>query len=303
MSAVTVFGAALIARRWVSRGTALIVGVVGALYIPMIIESGAIYTETTYTLLLTLAVFLFLRMLESKRLTAALWAGLGFIAAGATREAGFYLAYLLAFFVAFRKNSFKTALVFIVILTLFLGAWSWHNHLVARNFPGASTPVFAKNYQQDLVSPSRQKFFLSHLDLVPEGLVLFFQFPYHLSDIGSNQSVKTVIVAGDWQGLRAIWPETVAKAVLVLMHWLLLALALIGLVRGRIDRRVKVTLALLVALMAVMTVAVSMNSYDPVAGYGSMARFRFPVEPLILILAAAGAEYLAPRLGPRRAAK
>jgi glycosyltransferase involved in cell wall biosynthesis len=107
LSAATVFVAALAARHWLGRKTGLLTGALLAVYTPLILESGIIYTETLYTFLLTTAVVVAVSAVRHKRLQYACVAGLGFMLAGLTRELGFYQAILFGGWAFIARRSWK----------------------------------------------------------------------------------------------------------------------------------------------------------------------------------------------------
>ncbi len=299
LSAGTVFLAMLVARRWVSPYAAWVTGLIGALYVPAVLESGIYYTETTYTFFLTLSIFLFLRLWQKKTLGAALAAAAAFVAAGLVREIGFYNGLLLAAVFGVWKRSPKLFAAFIIPIVLVMGSIAVRNQLAAKNpLSGKSSvvPLLAKGYESTLAEPGFWQSALNpaRLYLYPVGVYRYFRFPFRLLDLSSDSvSAKKLILSGDIKDLMTYWPQVAVKLLVVGIHWIILLFAALGAVKSKMSKEAK-TVLLLIIFTAAGTIILSsvghslgdFNLFEP------LARYRFPTEPLILIFAAAGIEYL-----------
>jgi glycosyltransferase involved in cell wall biosynthesis len=293
LSAATVFLMAMIARRWISPYAARVAGLIGALYPPMILESGIFYTETLYTFLLTLSVFLFLRALDSRKALDAVLCGAAFALAGLTRELGFYAAALLVAYAALRK-SWRTAAIVATCVMLALSGTAYSNRRVAESRPdqkvvplvgkGYESTVLEKGFREDAFSPK-------YLYAYPVGLYRYLRFPFRLIDISDETSIKRTIHSGDVRTIAAASPQIVAKGALVLLHWLILILAAVGLAKSRGDRRLKIVLSAVIVFAAATIIFGIVGRRGKFELFEPLARYRFPTEPLIIVLAAAGVEY------------
>jgi|GEM_PF-153460 len=291
MSSATVFLAALIARRWISAYAAWVAGLIGALYVPMILESGIYYTETTYAFLLTAGVLAFLHALETKKTVHALLCGAVFLLAGFTRELGLYVAILLALYAIFRKAP-KTGVIILLIVAASIAGSSYRNRIVARTHPREFVPIVAKGYESTVMEKGFREsaFSPDRLYLYPVGVYRYLRFPFRLIDVSDETSVKRVLLSGDRAAIVVALPQIFAKSLLLLFHWLILLLAGLGIFRGVIDRRVKETLLIVILFAAATIILGSVGRQLAFELFEPLARYRFPTEPLIIVLAAAGVE-------------
>ncbi len=290
-SAATVFLMAVMARRLVSARAGKIAGLVGALYVPMILESGVLYTETLYTFLLTLSVALLLRNFARPSVRAALWTGLAFAAAGLTRELGFYQACLFSVAAALFKR--PRALAFLILLPTLAAmlALNIRNASLTQN-PGAAKPFLTKGYEVTLADPTSQHLLLRY-EMYPVGVWRFFRYPNRLGDLSeANISVKSVLRSGDARVIAEHGLGIFAKLLMVGMHWILLLLAAYGLWRGRMSTEGKLILVVTIAFAGGTILLGSIARIQGFDAYEPLARYRFPIEPLIVILAAAGLDRL-----------
>jgi glycosyltransferase involved in cell wall biosynthesis len=293
LSAATVFLMAMIARRWISPYAARVAGLVGALYPPMILESGIFYTETLYTFLLTLAVFLFLRALDSRKIPHALLCGAAFVAAGLTRELGFYVAALLVGYAAIRK-SWRTAAIVAACVMLAMAGTSLNNRRIAESRPEQKViPLVGKGYESTVMDPVFHENILSpdRYHLYPLAVWRYFRYPFRMIDLSEGVSIKKTLMSGDLGAIMRSAPEVFTKGVLVLLHWFLLVLAAVGLTKLPFDRRAKVVLLTVILFAAVSIMLGSIGRKLAFELFEPLARYRFPTEPLILVLSAAGVEY------------
>ncbi|WKZ29185.1 MAG: glycosyltransferase [Patescibacteria group bacterium] len=308
LSAATVFVGALAARLWLGRATGLLAGVLLAVYAPLVLESGIIYTETTYTFLLTSAVVLGVFAVQRARLAYAFAAGIGFMFAGLTRELGFYQALLFGIFALAWRRSWKMAALLMIPTLLALGGLSIRNAAIAEKHALTSAPLVSKNYEKDLFEPTLVEFLFSpsRWHLYVEGSYLYWRFPYRLSDLGTGEPVdgKTnpdgdvVYHLSTKPGsFMAIQPahQIAGKWFLVLTHWFLLVLAAYGLWRGRLPKEAKIGF-LIAILFAWGTIMLGgLHRVQGFEGFEPLARYRFPTEVLILLLAVSGAQALGVR--------
>jgi len=304
-SAGTVAVMAWIGTRWADRRTGLAAGLFGALCMPMILDAGVLYTETIFTFILTAAVALVLRALRDPSRRAALIAGAALAAAGLTREIGFYLGFVLSAGAAVRRRSVLLFILLAVPSLLAMGAWAMRTKAVASREPQASSaPLLSKGYEKTLTEPTFAKNVLSprRWPLVLEGAYLYFRLPHHLMDLGVRDvSVRQELASGEWERIRPIAAQALAKGLMILMHLAWLVLAAYGLWKGKLARDAKILFALAVAFMGVAIIVKGMAYDDAFPPYIEMSRYRFPIDPLILILAASGAAALEDRLRGKKA--
>lgn len=301
-SAATVFLMTLAARRWMGREAVLATGLLGALYVPMVLESGIIYTETLYTLCLTAAVLATLLAVETRRHLHALSAGAAFALAGLTRELGFYQAAIFAGFAGLHKRSWKLALLVILPAVVALWAVGLRNDALARKLSLETRPLVSKNYEASLAEPTllRHLFWPDRWHLYPQGVFLYFRFPHRLSDLGTGEPIANpspdgdVVLHLDLKRPFAPQPATqaAAKILLTLFHWTLLALAAYGLWRGSLPRRVKAGLMIPIVFAFATIMFYGIKRVQGFEGLEPLARYRFPSEPFMLLLAVAGASAL-----------
>ncbi len=305
LSAATVFMMSLMARRWIGQEAAAPTGLLGAFYVPMVLESGVLYTETTYAFLLTAAVAASILALRRARVREALLAGVIFVLAGLTRELAFYQAALYAAWAAIAKRSWKLALALLLPTVIALGGIAVRNAAIAKAHALTSQPLVSKRYEAALTEPTLARFLLSpdrwHLYL--EGAYLYFRFPYRLSDLGVGLPIDNkphpsgdVVYHFNTHELVARQPlsQLFAKIVLVALHWLMLALAAYGFWRGRLAKEAKIGFAIAIVFAFATIMFQGLHRVQGFEGIEPLARYRFPTEPLMLILAVAGAQALKP---------
>jgi glycosyltransferase involved in cell wall biosynthesis len=291
LSAATVFIMAVMARKLVSARAGFLAGLVGALHAPMVIETGMIYIETLYAFLLTLGMALYLEYLSRPSVRRALIAGTSFAVAGLARELGFYLAVVLTALAMTLKKPRLLAVFMLVPVLIAVGGLQVRNARIAesRAVPGA--PLLSKGYEETLQDPNSRKFLL-RFEMYPLGVWRFFRYPHRLAEISDETSTKEVLRSGDPALIAEQAPRILAKGTLTLMHWLLLMLGVYGLWRGKMSREAKLAFATAIAFAAGTIILGSVARLQGFEAFEPLARYRFPVEPLILILAASGIDRL-----------
>lgn len=291
LSSLTVGLTAFVADRLAGKRVAVIAGVLSALYVPSILEARAVYTETLYALFLTLAVFLFIRAARSPRAAGAAVAGGAFVLSGLVREVGLHVALVLAAVFGVWKRSWRLAVGVLAPVAVMLAVFFAYNHLVAASQAVSHVPIVAKSYEATLEDPKSQENLL-RWRMYPEGVWLFFRSPDRLADISDGVSTRDVLRSGDASRIAAEAPQLLDKAALFLLHWLLLALAAYGLWRGRLPREAKTAFFLAIGVACGTIIVASVAREQGYAAFGALARYRYPIEPLMLILAASGLERL-----------
>lgn len=166
---------------------------------------------------------------------------------------------------------------------------------MARNasLPSADgpAPVLSKGYEATLQDPNSRRFLL-RWEMYPEGVWRFFRYPHRLAEISDETSTKAVLLSGDPARILPQAPRIAAKGFLTLVHWAVLLLAAYGLWRGAMDIRAKALLGVTVAFAAGTIILASVARLQGFEAFEPLARYRFPTEPLIIILAAAGLDRL-----------
>ncbi len=303
LSAATVFVGALAARLWLGRAAGLLTGVLLAVYAPFVLESGIIYTETTYTFFLVSAVVAGILAMQRKHLGFACAAGLTFMLAGLTRELGFYQAILFGIAALVWKRSWKMAALLMIPTLIALGGLSIRNAAIAEKHALGSAPLVSKNYEKDFFEPTLVEFLFSpsRWHLYVEGSYLYWRFPYRLSDLGTGEPVDgkadpngDVVYhlstkPGSFMAIQPVH-QILGKWVLVLTHWLILLFAAYGLWRGKLPKEAKIGF-LIAILFAWGTIMLGgLHRVQGFEGFEPLARYRFPTEILILLLAVSGAQ-------------
>ncbi len=305
LSAATVFTIAVASHRWLGRRAGWLTGILAAVYAPMVLESGIIYTETTYAFILTIAVITGILAVEQKHLRVAFVSGIAFMLAGLTRELGFYQAAFFGGWALLSRRSWKLAVLLTIPTLLALGGLHVRNTSIAERNALSSQPLVSKNYEKDLFEPTLLRFLFSpsRWHLYAEGAYLYWRFPYRISDLGTGEPIDgkpnptgDVVYhlspkAGSFMAIQPVH-QIVGKWILVLAHWLLLLFALYGLWRGKLPKEAKIGIMIAV-LFAFGTIMLGgLHRVQGFEGFEPLARYRFPTEPLILLLAVAGAQAL-----------
>lgn len=295
LSAATAVAAMRLAGRWLGRAGAWTAGLLAALHVPMLLDAGALLTETTYAFLLAFGLLFYLTALDDdakwRPFAAALFLGL----AGTVRELGFHLLLILAAF-AFLARRGRLAAAVLLGLVLFGGTVAWQQSVQAGGRVEQEARLFAKGYEETVLNDAvfqKNAFAPERLLMYPEGVMRFLLWPYRLADLSSGVSVKSAVLGLDARALRPLLPELAAKLAVSVFHWLVLAAALFGLLRGRLPGLVRLAAVLILAFACGTIVFASVGRPAGFAVYEPLARYRFPFEPLILVLAAAGLDRLA----------
>jgi hypothetical protein len=129
--------------------------------------------------------------------------------------------------------------------------------------------------------------------LYPVGVFVYFRYPFRLLDLSTaNVSAKQALRSGDWAHIASAAPEIATKGFLILFHWFILLMAAYGFWKGRVRKEAKIVIATVI-LYAMGTILIRSIGHNlGFAAYEPLARYRFPTEPLILVMAAAGIERL-----------
>lgn len=298
-SSATVFIMTLMARRWIGRDAVVPTGLLAAAYPAMVLESGIIYTETTYTLWLTAAVALGILAVETRHHWHVLAAGAAFVAAGLTRELGFYQAVIFSAFAGIVRRSWRLACIILIPTLIALWAIGLRNAAIAERLSLDAPPLVAKNYEAAFAEPTLLRYLLApeRWHLYPEGTFLYLRFPHRLSDLGTGEPIADANPDGDvvlhLDAKRPFAPQPpvqiAAKMLLTLFHWSILAFAAYGLWRGMMPRYAKASLMIPIVFAYATIMFQGLHRLQGFEGLEPLARYRFPSEPFILILAIAGA--------------
>lgn len=299
VSSGTVFLIAMMARRWIGRAAAAPAGLLAAFHPSSVFESGILYTETLYAFTLTAAVALALLAAEGGRLARAAWTGLAFVGAGLTRELGFYQAALFAAFMGVLRRSWLVAVIALAPVALAIWLVGMRNAAIAERGAERAPPLISKNYEAALAEPTLLKhlFAPDRWYLYPQGLFLYFRFPHRISDLGAGEPIADASPDGDivlhLDPKRPFAPQPAhqiaGKIAFTLFHWTVLAFAAYGLARGAIPRRVKFGLMIPIVFACATIMFYGIKRLQGFEGLEPLARYRFPSEPFILLLAVAGA--------------
>ncbi len=303
VSAATVFVIALAGRLWLGRKEGLMAGLLLAAYTPLVLESGILYTETLYTFLLTSAVVFAVLSIQRGNARYALVAGLGFVLSGLTRELGLYQAVLFSGWALLSKRAWKISALILIPTLLAFGGLSLRNASIAKKHALSQQPLVAKNYEKALLEPTFFEFVFApaRWHLYAEGAYLYWRFPHRLGDVGAGEPIEgksepdgdVVYHLNTKPGyFMAIQParQVVVKWLLVLTHGFLLVLAAYGLWRGFLPREAKWGFAIAILFAFATMMLGGLHRLQGFEGFEPLARYRFPTDPMILLLAVAGAQ-------------
>lgn len=287
-------------------------------------------SETVFTILLSLSVFFLFKFLDETRYRLMIWSMFFLIASIYVRPISmylpvFYLLILLAHLI-FKRFNFKKCLVASVIVILFwqggLLPWQWRNqhHFDRRIFSTANSIGFGKyltamkiargDTSPDILPPDyltnmgeiRKKQLLNYIKAYPWLFIkihLASFVPFFMGDGYANSlsavfpDLKNNIAITDWLGnpkqlfiylknsfTRGDWIFVAGKVM-----WAAISLvAIIGLAHWLFRDKKYWLWPLSLTLIIYYFVLAS--------GIGSYSRFRFPVNPLILILFAFGLSFV-----------
>lgn len=278
-------------NRWASRRTGLVAGLLLALHIPSVLETGILLTEGLYTLLLTLLVAAVVLVLEKKTWMPAVVAGVVAVSVGATREIGYYASLLLMPLMAW-KRAWMPAVVLVASVALAIWATGIIFDASASMKREVSvTPFIAKGYEQTLLRDNvfrNNVLDSSRLIMWPEGALRFLLVPYRMTDLSGGISLKSVATNRDVSLLSKVWSEALAKTMVWVFHLFLTGFALFGLASIRFDRNLKTVILVLGVFFAGTIILASVGRPAGFEVYAPLARYRFPLMPLIILLAASG---------------
>lgn len=285
-------------NRWASRSVGAIAGLLLALHIPSILQTGAILTEGLYAIFVTVFVIILMQAIEKKTWALAGFAGVSFAFLGVTREIGYYAGIMLAFFAGYKK---AWKVVVLIIGSGVIAAWTtglafqtWVP--VTKNV--GTIPVIAKGYEQMVLNDNVFKENVldsSRLLMWPEGALRFLFVPYRMMDISGGTSIKATLMDGDISRILSVRDEILAKSMTVLMHVLIIISAVVGLMYGKLNKDLKIIIVLLGVFSAGTIIFASVGRPTGFAVYAPLARYRFPIMPLIILLAASGIQVIKTR--------
>jgi glycosyltransferase involved in cell wall biosynthesis len=305
LSALTVFLTARLGRRAFGAAAGTVAGWLLALHVPAFFEMRAIYTETLYALAVTFSMFLLFRAEVSSSAWKWLQAGAAFAAAGVVRELSLYFGPVLAalallprprFLLSEARRAAKWYAAFLVPIALTFAVFPIYNAKLAAERRVDSPPLIAESYEKTFADPQSWKMLLSpdRWTVALEGAAKYFAFPHRIWEMSGDDgtSTKALFLSGDLRGLARRAPEVAVKVVLVVLHWSILAFAAYGLLKGAASRRRR---GLLAAAILLPCLAISAYGVVRIQGFSDhlldpLNRHRFPVEPMLMILAGLGAE-------------
>jgi hypothetical protein len=177
---------------------------------------------------------------------------------------------------------------------LAMAGTSLNNRRIAESRPEQKViPLVGKGYESTVMDPVFHENILSpdRYYLYPLAVWRYFRYPFRMIDLSEGVSIKKTLMSGDLGAIMRSAPEVFTKGVLVLLHWFLLVLAAVGLTKLPFDRRAKVVLLTVILFAAVSIMLGSIGRKLAFELFEPLARYRFPTEPLILVLSAAGVEY------------
>lgn len=315
----------LFARDLFNRRIGLIAGLIAAVYPALYLYDGWMYTESLYTFLLTAICYCMLRVQRDEGRRRRLWLLCGVLLAllSLTRPNGIIvvaLVVLWTLFLSWRKLLRRRALVNVALAVLVAGIliapWTLRNYLVSHSFvpvaTGDGTVLLGAYNDRTLLLPDHQGSWVNPLRTDPQVLRPFPLYTCNaVCEVAREESSKNAAV--QWikahlssmpllmvYHLRNFWTPYTREADLPMERFpdqlssqivygmseifpiLVFLLAAIGLVATlkRYWREL---------LFAYLVVLVTLG--EALVYYGS-SRFRAPIEPILVLLAAGGIWWL-----------
>ncbi len=312
----------LFARDLFGKRVALVAGLIACIYPALYLYDGWLYTESLYTFLLTAICYCMLRIQRSSGQRRRLWllCAVMIVLLSLTRPNGILvlaLAICWTIFLTWRKLLHSRALANVALATLvavlLLVPWTVRNYLVSHSFlpvaTGDGTVLLGAYNDQTLTQPGNLGSWLNPLHTNAQDAKILQPFPLYtcnavceikredVSKIAAEQWIKAhlsdlpTLLA---YHLRNFWTPYTREADLPMERFP-------ALLSSQIVHEMSVSFPIPILLLAALGLVVTLRRFwrellfayliilstlgEALVYYGS-SRFRAPIEPLLVILAA-----------------
>lgn len=312
----------LFARDLFGRRIGLIAGLIACIYPALYLYDGWLYTESLYTFLLTAICYCVLRIQRDAGQHWRLWLFCAVLLAllALTRPNGIIvigLVGLWTFFLAWRKVLHKRAvgavLLTALVAVLLIAPWTIRNYLVSHSpvlvATGDGTVLLGAYNDQVLTDPNNLGSWINPLKTNPQNKQLLRPFPLYTCNAACEVSREEVskVAAEQWikshlnampallaYHLRNFWTPYTREADLPIERFP-------SQVSSQIVHAMSISFPCAIFLLAALGLLVTLKRFwhvwlfaylvilttlaEALVYYGS-SRFRAPIEPLLVLLAA-----------------
>lgn len=318
----------LFARDLFRRRIGLLAGLFAAIYPALFIYDGWMYTESLYTFLLIAICYCLLRIQRSKGQRLGLWLLCGMLLAllALTRPNGVLMIGLVLLWTAlltWRKLLGKRALSNVALAAMLAGLliapWTLRNYLAAHSFipvaTGDGTVLLGAYNDQAALQPGSLGGWINPLRATRQTATVLQPFPLYtcnaVCEVAREDASKSAAI--QWikghlnrmprllaYHVRNFWTPYTSEADLPIERFP-------NLLSSRVVRAMSETLPIPIFALAALGLAVTLRRYwhellfaylvilaalgEGLAYYGS-SRFRAPIEPLLILLAAGATWWL-----------
>lgn len=315
----------LFARDLFGRRIGLLAGLSAALYPALFIYDGWMYTESLYTLLLIAVCYCLLRVQRSEGRRLSLWLLCGILLAllALTRPNGLLimgLAFLWTALLVWRgpldKRALLNAALAVSVACLLIAPWTLRNYVVSHSFisvaTGDGTVLLGAYNDQTATQSGSLGGWINPLKTDPQVLKPFPLYTCNaVCEVGREDASKNAAIQwikghiSEMPGLlayhlRNFWTPYTREADLPMERFP-------NLLASQVVRAMSETLPVLVFALAALGLVVTVRKYwrellfaylvilaalfEALVYYGS-SRFRAPIEPLLILLAAGAVWWL-----------
>jgi len=289
-------GVYFLSRHFFNRSTAVLAGVIAALWPSFVIHTSA-YGESLifYTVLLLWSFFFFTKGVLGERWLLAAFSGILLGFAALVEPIAFFISavfILWALIVRFSFRTFALTSIFLVTFLLVIAPWSYRNLSVSESL--SETPLISKGELQ-LIAPNKL-FSISKLAIrnreVLSGLTQMFVFPtsiYMLDQYNDRSYKETIADIFLGQSVELTRWEIIIisiKIVINTLHLLLLGLSIAGMFVFRSNKFVLLTV-LLLGYTATASIGFGILQGGNFQNVRLLNDYLFPIMPFIIIIAAA----------------
>lgn len=317
----------LLARDLFDRRIGLIAGLMACIYPALYLYDGWLYTESLYTFLLTAICYCMLRIQRDAGQHRRLWLVCAALLAllSLTRPNGIIVLALVvvwALIMNWRKLLHSRALInaalAALIVVLLVAPWTWRNYLVSHSIVPVATgdgTVLLGAYNDIALTPAHPGDWINPLRTTPQDKQVLQPFPLYtcnascevaredVSKIAAEQWIKTHLSSMPrllGYHLRKFWTPYTSEADLPMERFPTQR-------SSQIVHAMSMTFPLAIFLLAALGLIATLKRFrrelffaylvilatlgQALVYYGS-SRFRAPIEPLLILLAAGGIWWL-----------
>lgn len=296
LSALICIFITLISKEFFSDKTSILAGLIAVINPSFIKASEHLLSETLFTFILILAVFYAIRLTKRLSFKTSIMLGILFGVGALTRSTLAPLAFLISvtlFFLFKKRYAFKKIMVNIIIIVFFfllpIAPWTIRNWLVFHEFVPISTNV-GINIYSSYFPPKGYLFGFTASDNNTE----------YAKSLNSEPAVSKYLLQKSWDGIKKLSPTKIFKLeVLKFLYflcpfdWEIIGGGRFNFVYGFIFPffifGMFVTLKKFKELFFIY-LPIIYAFFIALITYGS-PRFRLPIEPYLIIIAATGITY------------